>query len=321
MGNYISIIIGCVGAVELITFLHQFSSRADQEHDRELEEELAAAGITGGTAAEPQQVSQVTSKETASQPPPPKISIKETSLEDPPEAVEEPVLVKTATQPVSKELTFRHSLMPRGPEIRFELYERSCSLSDVDRPLVDGLKLSRPLVRDDGSGRRKSIKKRNSSGSIDLKLSREEELRMFTSLEEEEFSSLSEGGYVPISYGSSATESSSGVVHPRRHRRFKRSPVKDVPQNKDENSSSSREVLDDIPLLEDPVDSVVSYPWGDIKPVKHRRHSRHEKSMSIEEMQEDEERMTSTTDEVTRGGAGGVAIEKVRKKRVHVLRS
>lgn len=48
----------------------------------------------------------------------------------------------------------------------------------------------RPLQRDDGTGRRRSYKKRHSSSSNssrDSKASREEELKIFTSLEEDEF--------------------------------------------------------------------------------------------------------------------------------------
>lgn len=56
----------------------------------------------------------------------------------------------------------------------------------------------RPIVRDDRTGRRKAFKKRNSSSSSDsIRLSREEELKMFTSLEEEENRNSS---YIPISY-------------------------------------------------------------------------------------------------------------------------
>lgn len=302
MGNYISIIVGCVGAVELITFLHEFSLRADQEHEQELEEEARQGRTTNqhDLANDLQLVDQSTKEMSLG-------SL--TSLKEPAVymhiPVEEPEILKTELKSLDRELSPRPNILPRAPEIRFELYERSCSLSEIDRPLVDGLKLARPLVRDDGSGRRKSVKKRNSSGSIDIKASREEELRMFTSLEEEEFSSFSEGGYLPISYTNA--ESSSGVTHPRRHRRFKRSPVKDSKTQKDEYSSSSHEVLDDIPLLDDPVDSPVTYPWGDIRQHRpHRRHLCHEKSMSIEELQEDEERL-STNDEVI----SGVDLENV----------
>lgn len=288
MGNYISIIIGCVGAVELITFLHQLTLRADEEHDQELGRERGIASPPGTRQSSPLAIEAappiMTDEPPVEQPQKPVITDEELVIQR-----KETSTVDAAPSPV------RNNPPSRGPEIRFEHYERSCSLSDVvERPLVDGLKLQRPLVRDDGSGRRKVIKKRNSSGSIDFKSSREEELRMFTSLEEEEFSSFSESGYKPISYGSSnAGSSSSIVVHPKRHRRFKRSPVKNSDTFED-NSSSSREAVDDVPLLEDPMDTTVTFPWGDLKPVKHRRHLGHEKSMSIEELQEDEER----TDEV-----------------------
>lgn len=297
MGNYISIIVGCVGAIELISLLHQLTTTADQEHEREVQETENGSESSSTTTTTP-----------TTTPSPP---LKNQPANEEPNEIEEPAAVSVQRWPSSQGRV--HDLPPMTPEIRFELYERSCSLSDVDRPLVDGLKFQRPLVRDDGSGRRKSIRKRNSSGSIEMKASREEELRMFTSLEEEEFSSLSEGGYKPISYnssggGGSGVGSTSSVGHqPRRQRRFKRSPE----LVKDEGSSSSHEVLDDVPLLlTDPQD--VTYPWGDIRPTKHRRHQHHqfghEKSMSIEELQEDEERATDeappqlSVDEVIRAG-------------------
>lgn len=316
MGNYISIIIGCVGAVELITFLHQFSLRADEEHDRELEQESSVSGIvTVAVDQIPSNESRVDNQKSPLKPQnekSPELQRMERGDDNPPEVVEE-VYNKVKVEVTDREPPARSTERP--PEIRFELYERSCSLSDVDRPLVDGLKLQRPLVRDDGSGRRKSIRKRNSSGSIDtMKACREEELRMFTSLEEEEFSSLSEGGFRPISYGSPNADSSSSVKVTRRHRRFKRSPVKDS-QNitSEESASSSHEVLNDVPLLDDPED--VTYPWGDINPKLRKKHMMHEKSMSIEELQEDDEERT-TVDEVTAAGCAVVdvvAIEKVRE--------
>lgn len=58
----------------------------------------------------------------------------------------------------------------------------------------------RPIVRDDRTGRRKAFKKRHSSSSQSgdsIRLSREEELQMFTSLEEEEHKNSS---FTPISY-------------------------------------------------------------------------------------------------------------------------
>lgn len=59
----------------------------------------------------------------------------------------------------------------------------------------------RPIVRDDRIERRKAFKKRHSSSSSDsIRLSREEELKMFTSLEEEEYKNSSNN---PISYSNS----------------------------------------------------------------------------------------------------------------------
>lgn len=300
MGNYISIIIGCVGAVELITFLHQFSMRADEEHDRELQEAEGRSSNYPSAGRQATKSANESGNTTVNVAPDTPCNSPASEDEVVKSVAMEEMCVKREAQASERELSPRRIL--QAPEIRFELYERSSSLTDVDRPFVDGLKIQRPLVRDDGSGRRKSVKKRNSSGNIEAKLSREEELRMFTSLEEEEFNSLSEGSFVPISYGSSASDSSTTIKTPRRQRRYKRSPVKEA----NEETSSSREALPEDEI-EDQVDESITHPWGDIKP-QHRRdkhHLVHERSMSIEELQEDEERL-SNNDEVI-----AAAIENV----------
>lgn len=72
------------------------------------------------------------------------------------------------------------------------------SLNDDDEP--DEQNNYRPIVRDDRTSRRKAFKKRHSSSSQSsdsIRLSREEELKMFTSLEEEESKNAP---FTPISY-------------------------------------------------------------------------------------------------------------------------
>ncbi|CAB3243469.1 unnamed protein product [Arctia plantaginis] len=77
------------------------------------------------------------------------------------------------------------------PEIHFQSFDddkRGVYSEDFLRSL-DGIKF-RPLQRSDPSGRRRSFKKRHSSSSNssrESRASREEELKMFTSLEEAEF--------------------------------------------------------------------------------------------------------------------------------------
>lgn len=74
----------------------------------------------------------------------------------------------------------------------------------------------RPIVRDDRSGRRKAFKKRNSSGSQSsdsIRLSREEELNMFTSLEEDECKNCS---YIPISYSNETRKNVDPSFHEKR---------------------------------------------------------------------------------------------------------
>ncbi|XP_014358665.1 paxillin homolog 1 isoform X5 [Papilio machaon] len=83
------------------------------------------------------------------------------------------------------------------PEIHFQSYDAdrdSTAYSDDFLRSLDGIKF-RPLQRNDPSGRRRSFRKRHSSSSNssrDSKASRDEELKMFTSLEEEEFRKMNE---------------------------------------------------------------------------------------------------------------------------------
>ncbi|XP_018804937.1 PREDICTED: trichohyalin isoform X1 [Bactrocera latifrons] len=140
---------------------------------------------------------------------------------------------------------------------------------------LDGIK-QRPLVREDGSGRRRAFKKRRSSGSsnssFDSRASREEEVKMFTSLEEEELQPKKEGDtdFTPITY---ASEPLLKVKMPRR--RHKRSPAKDAKPS-DNNVRGSLEMLDE---------EANTNPWGEVTPEHYKDMPfwKHEKSMSIDE--------------------------------------
>ncbi|KAL9910991.1 four and a half LIM domains protein limpet isoform 2-T3 [Glossina fuscipes fuscipes] len=148
---------------------------------------------------------------------------------------------------------------------------------------LDGIK-HRPLVREDGSGRRRAFKKRRSSGSSnssrDSRTSREEELKMFTSLEEEEMKNKDDSDFTPIRYTSEPTLKVKG-----HHRRHKRSPVKDSKAS-EESSTGSLERLG-----EETVD-----PWGEVMqaPYKETEFWRREKAFSIDEEEIDLERLTSS---------------------------
>ncbi|KAJ2946861.1 hypothetical protein O0L34_g16191 [Tuta absoluta] len=83
------------------------------------------------------------------------------------------------------------------PEIQFQSYDddtRGVKVYSEDfLRSLDGIK-HRPLQRNDPTGRRRSFKKRHSSSSTssrESRQSREEELKMFTSLEEAEFERMS----------------------------------------------------------------------------------------------------------------------------------
>lgn len=136
---------------------------------------------------------------------------------------------------------------------------------------LDGIK-SRPLVREDGSGRRRAFKKRRSSGSSnssrDSRASRDEEVKMFTSLEEEELRHGEKADYNPIKY---STEPATLRVKSH-HRRHKRSPAKDV---KHTDSSGSLEMLGEES----------TNPWGEVVPehYKDTEFWKREKALSIDE--------------------------------------
>ncbi|XP_013111608.2 protein split ends isoform X1 [Stomoxys calcitrans] len=142
---------------------------------------------------------------------------------------------------------------------------------------LDGIK-GRPLSREDRSGRRVAFKKRRSSGSSnssrDSRTSRDEELKMFTSLEEEEMQAASPSQFAPIRYSSEPT-----LKVKSHHRRHKRSPAKDMKSGEDSLRSSLER------LNEEAVN-----PWGDVVPehYKHTEFWKREKAVSIEEEHESE---------------------------------
>lgn len=156
-----------------------------------------------------------------------------------------------------------HSSSPDAPDIHFDAYSENYLRS------LDGIKL-RPLVRDDGSRRRRALKRgqsnsSNSSASA-VSLSREEELKMFTSLEEEEFESIRNSDYKPLQYSSEPNLKAS--QHSRRH---KRSPVQDL-------SRRSSDVIDEV-----------NDPWGEVVPEPYHETElwKKERNMSIAEAEDD----------------------------------
>ncbi|XP_062135702.1 trichohyalin isoform X2 [Drosophila sulfurigaster albostrigata] len=146
---------------------------------------------------------------------------------------------------------------------------------------LDGIK-SRPLIREDGSGRRRAFKKRRSSGSSnssrDSRASRDEELKMFTSLEEEELRHGDKADYNPIKY---TTEPTLRVKS--HHRRHKRSPAKDAKPPAD--VTSSLEMLGEES----------TNPWGEVMPehYKDTEFWKREKALSIDEEELDLEKRAS----------------------------
>ncbi|XP_017956342.1 trichohyalin isoform X4 [Drosophila navojoa] len=180
-----------------------------------------------------------------------------------------------STQPSEERRTEEERQEPEGednvPDVQYsEDYLRS----------LDGIK-SRSLIREDGSGRRRAFKKRRSSGSSnssrESRASRDDELKMFTSLEEEELRHGDKADYNPIKY----TEPTLRVKS--HHRRHKRSPVKDVKPASD--VTGSLEMLGEES----------TNPWGELTPehYKDTEFWKREKALSIDEEELDLERRAS----------------------------
>lgn len=125
-------------------------------------------------------------------------------------------------EPQSSKSSFSTQISSEGPPILEDREREDPEGEPTQYPddylrSLDGLK-NKPLTRDDGTGRRKAYKMRRSSDSSnssrDSRTSRDEELKMFTSLEERE---QGNSDFVPIQY----TEQNLKV---KPHRRHKRSP-------------------------------------------------------------------------------------------------
>lgn len=144
----------------------------------------------------------------------------------------------------------RSSVSTDMPDMHFNDYSEEYLRS------LDGIKF-RPLARDDGTRRRKAFKKFNSSpSSTERRQSREEELKAFTSLEEQEFEVIRNTEFMPIQYSSEPTMATKR--HPRQH---KRSPGQDTRRQRhgsDESQNRSPDLMD----REEANDN----PWGEIKP-------------------------------------------------------
>lgn len=171
------------------------------------------------------------------------------------------------------------------PDIRFDEYERSDVNDPNDEQLraLDGIKF-RPIVRDDGSGRHRAFKKRQQSssstesGEANTRSSREEELKMFTSLEEEELEKMKNSEYAPITYSSDPN-----LKVKKQHRRHKRSPAKHEITGSDDDDAENGD------------------PWGDVPP-KHCHDTdvwKRERATSIVEENEDDHK-----EDVRRTGEG-----------------
>lgn len=127
-----------------------------------------------------------------------------------------------SNEPQSSKSSFSTQMSSEGPLILEDREREDPEGEPTQYPddylrSFDGLR-NKPLTRDDGTGRRKAHKMRRSSDSSnssrDSRTSRDEELKMFTSLEERE---QGNSDFVPIQYNDQNLK-----VKP--HRRHKRSP-------------------------------------------------------------------------------------------------
>jgi len=107
----------------------------------------------------------------------------------------------------------------------------------------------------------------SSNSSRDSRASRDEELKMFTSLEEEELRHGEREDYNPIKYSSEPT------LKVKSHRRHKRSPAKDIRSPAE--TSGSLEMLGEES----------TNPWGEVVPehYKDTEFWKREKALSIDE--------------------------------------
>lgn len=141
------------------------------------------------------------------------------------------------------------------PDIHFDEY------SDAQMRALDGIK-QRPLVRDDGTRRRRAFKKSDSSTSSsddkhEMRKSREEELKMFTSLEEEEFEMIKNSDYKPLQYSSEPN------LKTKRHvKRHNRSPMRRSHDSEDDEYDKN----DNYSIRARDGKDEINDPWGDVKP-------------------------------------------------------
>lgn len=182
---------------------------------------------------------------------------------------------------------------------------------------LDGVK-NRPLVRDDGTGRRRAFKKRNSSSSSsqERRLSREEELKAFTSLEEEEFQQPTN----PIKYSNESRPKKSSKKSRRRHKKLSDQNISELDEDESEESPSRKSSIEKIDEL---TDENVTHPWGDIKPEMRRetvnrnlhRETSIDEKPEIEDVNEEfieNEKMSG----VVAGGSGRFDAEKREQARI-----
>lgn len=141
--------------------------------------------------------------------------------------------------------------------------------SDDHLRALDGIK-SRSINRNDSLRRRRALKKSNSGSSDGQRHSREEELKMFTSLEEEEeFEMIRNGDYKPIQYSNDVSAKT---------RRRRRSPPAGQRRSGDES--------DDGEARRSTESDIVNDPWGDVRPELFHDTElwRRERAMSIPEI-------------------------------------
>lgn len=284
MGLMLSVLVGCVGAVELVSCLHYISDEWLLQQLRTQNREAIVQALNKYQDEIKESIQQLDSSEQN------RVSFENGYRKEESEKDNEELRQRfqerlkeilrggdgESASNTDNERTKNGTIRQNGgpstnpsndemlPDIHFDEYDRPSQFSDDYLRTLDGVK-GRPLVRDDGTGRRRAFKKRNSgsSSSRDSRASREEELKQFTSLEEAEFASM-KSDFVPITYSSEPN-----LIKVKKHHRHKKHSVPDMGKTDEHDEDDDDD--DREPLFKDEVGGdEVTHPWGDIKPEMRR---------------------------------------------------
>lgn len=173
------------------------------------------------------------------------------------------------------------SLLNEMPDLHFDEY------TDDQMRALDGIK-QRSLVRNEGGRNRRAFRKSGSSTSSsderqELQKSREDELKMFTSLEEEEFEMIRNSDYKPLQYSSEPNLKARGYMRSHTHNR---SPIRRLNNSTEDTDGDAVDINSNAYLVGSGSGSdTVGDPWGEVRPGHYRDSDlwKRERAMSIAE--------------------------------------